>query len=472
MTVPTTRPDATPLDLERLAEQIDGRVITPADDDYDRLRQVMVGHVDRRPAVIVRVANAEDVQRVVAVARATGPELAVRSGGHSGAGHGTTDGGIVLDLRDLTKLEIDPETRTAWADAGLTAGEVTAATAELGLAIGFGDTGTVGIGGITTGGGVGYLVRQHGLTIDNLLAADIVTADGELVRASETSHPDLFWAIRGGGGNFGVVTRFQYRLAELPGIVGGMLVLPATAESIQRFIELAGTAPEELSTIANVMPCPPLPGVPDEWLGKVVNFALVCFAGDAETGAAVFQPFRDLAQLGGLDAPILDLVRPTTYPEMYGPEGAEDPDYRPTAVATNLFLDRVDRPTAETILQQLEAMSAAPMRVAQLRVLGGAMARVPADATAFAHRQSRIMVNLAAFYETEEERVARQAWLDRFAADIRQSDQGAYVNFVGDEGEARVHAAYPGATYQRLAEIKRRYDPANLFHLNQNIRPA
>ena len=283
MTVSTSRPDSTAgaaeLDLAQLRAAISGRVIGPNDDDYDALRTVVMGGIDRRPAVIVRVANDDDVKVVVATARQTGLDLAIRSGGHSAKGDGTTDGGIVLDLRDMKALDIDPVAKTAWAETGLTAAEVTTAAAEHGLAIGFGDTGSVGIGGITTGGGVGYLVRKHGLTIDNLLAADVVTADGQLVRADKDTNPDLFWAIRGGGGNFGVVTRFQYRLVDLPGIVGGILVLPVNAEIIERYIALSEEAPEELSSIANVMPCPPLPGVPEEWLGKLGIFALMSLRG-------------------------------------------------------------------------------------------------------------------------------------------------------------------------------------------------
>ncbi len=462
-------PGAAAVDIGGLRDRVDGRVIGPEDEGYDAARQVMPGHIDRRPSVIVQAKNVEDVRRVIQTARETGLELAVRSGGHSAAGHSTTDGGIVLDLRAMKALDIDAGAKTAWAEAGLTAGEVTQAVSEQGLAIGFGDTGSVGIGGITTGGGVGYLGRLHGLTIDNLLAAEVVTADGEVLSADADTNPDLFWAIRGGGGNFGVATRFRYRLVDLPGIVGGMLFLPATAETVQRFIELSEQAPDAMSTIANVMPCPPMPVVEEAWHGRLVIFGLMCFAGEAAAGEEAFRPFRDLAKLGGLDAPIADLIQPMTLSGMYGPE---DPDYRPTAVATNLFLDRVDRGTAETIMARLEALPDAPMRVAQLRVLGGAIARVPVDATAYAHRNSRIMVNLAAFYENEPERLARQAWLEEFASAIRQSDRGAYVNFIGDEGESRVHDAYPGPTWDRLAEIKRRYDATNLFRLNQNIPPA
>jgi len=466
---PETTAGTTTLDLARLRDRIAGRVIGPDDDDYDALRTVVMGGIDRRPAAIVRVANDDDVQTVVGVARETGLDLAIRSGGHSSKGDSTSDGGIVLDLRDMKRLEIDPGAKTAWAETGLTAGEVTTVAAEHGLAIGFGDTGSVGIGGITTGGGVGYLVRKHGLTIDNVLAADVVTADGQLLRADKDTNPDLFWAIRGGGGNFGVVTRFQYRLVDLPGIVGGILVLPVNAAIIERYIALSEEAPDELSSIANVMPVPPFPGVPEEWLGKLGIFALMTYAGEAEAGQNALQPFRDLAKLAGLDAPIADMLRPMTYPEMYFPD---DSDYHPLAVSYNLLLDRCDRPSAQAIMEHLEALDA-PMRVAQLRVLGGAMARVRNDATAFAHRASPIMVNIAAFYEDDADRAKKQAWMEGFASAIRQSDGGAYVNFVGDEGEARIrNAVYPGKTYDRLAEIKRRYDPDNLFHLNQNIPPA
>ena len=222
---------APPTLIPQLQAAVTGRVIGPDDADYDAARAVMPGNIDRHPAVIVKVADAQDVIRVVGIARDTGTELAVRCGGHSAAGYGVSEGGIVLDLSDMKGLDIDVDGRTAWAESGLTAVEYTAAVAEHGLATGFGDTGSVGIGGITLGGGVGYLVRKFGLTIDDLLAAEIVTADGRLLQVDADHHPDLFWAIRGGGGNFGVVTRFHYRLHELPGIVGGMLLLPCHART-------------------------------------------------------------------------------------------------------------------------------------------------------------------------------------------------------------------------------------------------
>jgi FAD/FMN-containing dehydrogenase len=454
-------PSLTSLSIPDLRSTLAGRVIGPEDAEYDQARTVTAGGIDRRPLVIARPANDDDVVKIIAVVRETGLPLAVRSGGHSGAGHGVVDDGIVIDLRDMKALDIDVEDRTAWAESGLTAGEYSTAAAAHGLATGFGDTGSVGLGGIVTGGGVGYLVRKYGLTIDSLLAADVVTADGQRLRVDADHHPDLFWAIRGGGGNFGVVTRFQFRLYEVPTTVGGMLILPATADTIAGFIAAAEAAPEELSTIANVMPCPPMPFVPEEHHGKVVILGMLTFAGDTAAGERALEPFRALA------TPLVDMVKEQPYTAMFPPE---DDSYHPLAVARTMFVDRVDREVAATIVEFLDN-SDAPMRVAQLRVLGGAMARVPADATAFAHRGSRIMVNVAAFYEGPDDKPVKEAWVAEFAAALHQGDSGAYVNFLADEGAARVRAAYPDATWDRLAEIKGRYDPDNLFRINQNIPP-
>ena len=454
----TARISATMSALPKLA----GRVIRPDDADYDKARTSFYGGFDPRPGVIVRVANADDVSRLISFARESGTELIVRSGGHGVAGYAVPNGGIVLDLKEMHALEIDPTTRTAWAETGLTAAEYTTAADKHGLATGFGDTGSVGIGGITLGGGVGYLTRKHGLTIDDLLAAQIVTADGQLLRVDPETYPDLFWAIRGGGGNFGVATRFQYRLHDVGTIVGGMLMLPATAEVIQGFIELAEAAPEELSTIANVMPAPPMPFVPAEHHGKLVIFGMLCYAGAVEAGERAVAPFRALA------APIVDMVKPSRYPEMYPPE---DPDYHPIATGRTFFIDSVDRRVADTIVDHLNSTDA-QMRVAQLRVLGGAMARVPVDATAFAHRRSKIMVNVAALYGSPDQAPVYEPWVHRFVGALQQSDTGAYVNFLVDEGEARIRDAYPGTTWDRLRSIKRRYDPTNFFRLNQNIPPA
>jgi FAD/FMN-containing dehydrogenase len=446
----------------RLGKDVEGRVISPDDPEYDDARAEFYGGLDKRPAAIVRVASDADVARVIAEARDTGLELAVRSGGHSVAGHSTTEGGIVLDLSEMRALDIDADERTAWAESGVTAGQYSEAAAEHGLATGFGDAASVGIGGITLGGGVGFLVRKFGLTIDALLAADVVTAEGDLLHVDESSHPDLFWAIRGGGGNFGVATRFRFHLFEVPSVFGGILILPATPETVGGWAAASESAPEELSTIATVMKAPPMPFLPEAVHGKLVVFGMVVHVGGGEAGEQAMAPFRTLAE------PLADMLKEMPYPGIYM---EEEEGFHPIATDRTMFVDRVDEDVATTMLDRIES-SDAMMAAAQFRVLGGAMARVPADATAFAHRSSKIMVNVAALFENVEDRPRYEEWVQAFADELRQDDHGVYVNFLEDEGEERVRAAYPGATWDRLREIKRRYDPTNLFRLNQNIPPA
>ena len=458
--------------IGELRERLAGRLILPGDSDYDVMRMVMLGNIDHRPAAIARVTNAADVAAVVGVAREQGLEIAVRSGGHDGAGHSSTEGGIVIDLREMKAIEIDPVARTAWAETGLTAAEVTNAAAEHDLVIGFGDTGSVGIGGITVGGGIGYLVRKHGMTIDNVLAAEIVTADGQLRRVNADTEPDLFWAIRGGGGNFGVVTRFLYQLHPAESFVGGILVLPATADTVAGFLAAAAAAPEELSTIANVMDSPPMPFVPEDWHGKPVILAMLGHTGDETAGVAAMKPFQALA------TPIADLLKPMPYPEMFqeepAPEGGEAAEpYRPMVVEHPMFMSSVSRDAAQAMVDAIAA-SDAPLKAVQLRALGGAMARVPEDATAFAHRQAKVMVQVVSFYVGEDDLPKRESWVRSLVAAIGDGTPGAYVNFLGGAGAEsdRVRDAYPPETWDRLAAVKARYDPANLFHRNQNITPA
>ena len=447
------------LDLHGLFK---GQVITPADPSYESARTVFYGGFDRHPAAVIRVADAEDVSRLVSLARQQGIELAIRSGGHSVVGHSTSDGGIMLDLSAMKDLQIDHEEQTAWAQTGLTAGEFTKAAGASGLAAGFGDTASVGIGGITLGGGVGYLVRKYGLTIDSLLAAEVVTADGQVLLVDETTHPDLFWATRGGGGNFGVVTRFKFQLQKVDMVLGGMLILPATEDVIAGFIAEAESAPDELTTILNIMVAPPMPFLPKEANGKLIAMAIMTYAGDIAQGERVLAPFRGLAQ------PYADMVRPIPYAQMFPPE--EGGNFHPAAVQRTMFLDHVDRSVAGVILEHLRASSAF-MSVAQLRVLGGAISRIPVEATAFAHRNSKIMANLAALYQAPAEKEAHEAWVVDFASAVQQSDQGAYVNFLSNADETQIRAAYPGNTWGRLRQVKAKFDPTNLFRLNQNIPP-
>jgi FAD/FMN-containing dehydrogenase len=459
--VASTPQRAQELPIDELRSQLSGELITPEDVPYDEARRVFFTGVDRRPLAIARVGDAEDVARTVTIARDSGLELAVRSGGHSRAGYGTSDGGIVIDLSGMKSLEIDADGRTVWVQTGLTAGEYTTATGEHGLVTGLGDAASVGIGGITLAGGVGFLIRKNGLTADDLLAAEIVTADGKVVQASEESEPDLFWAIRGGEGNFGVATQLHLRLHEISEIVGGMLLLPATPEVMMGFVEAAETAPEELSTIANVMLAPPLPFVPEEVHGKPVLMGQVAYVGPVDQGEAVMAPFRALAD------PYADMVRVMRYPELYEGEGPA-PGY---ASGTNFFADSLEPAAAEAILEQLP-QSSAMMKAVQIRVLGGALARIPNDATAFAHRERRLFINVAAMYGDLAEKETHDGWVSGVGDSLGKGNAGGYVGFLGEEDESTVRAAYPGPTWDRLREVKRRYDPDNVFRLNHNIPPG
>jgi FAD/FMN-containing dehydrogenase len=450
--------------IEALSWSLKGEVIAKTHSDYDKARTVALGNYDRRPAALVRVANAADVAAVLNFVRATGLELAVRSGGHSVGGHSGSEGGIVIDLRALNAIEIDAANRTAWCGTGLTAGEVTTAVEQHGMIIGFGDSATVGIGGLTLGGGIGYMIRKHGLTIDNLLAAEVVTANGDIVIADADHHPDLFWALRGGGGNFGVVTRMKYRLHALPAFTGGPLVLPATAEVIAGFVAAAEAAPDELSTIALVMPIPPVPFVPSEMHGKLALIGMMAYSGDSASAQAALAPFRALAK------PIADLVGGAPYSSLY----MMDPpaEMRPAVSVRSRFVNRFGIKEAATMLAHLEKC-ASPMKMGQIRVLGGAFGRVAPEATAFAHRDSSIMLAFLAMYQGGADETAFfDAWADAAIACLRQEDKGAYVNFLGDEGKDGLAAAYPAATWNRLRHVKAKYDPENLFRMNQNIPPA
>lgn len=447
--------------MAALRSSVAGRVVTPADDDYDRARRIFFDGYERRPAAIVRVADVDDVPPVLDVARSTGVPLAIRSGGHSV--HAVCDDGIVLDLSGLRALDIAPERRTATAQPGVTAAQYTNAAAAFGLATSFGDTGSVGLGGLVLGGGIGFLVRKHGLTIDDLTAVEMITSSGEQLRVDGCSHADLFWALRGGGGNFGVVTRLHLRLHRVDPIVGGTLILPATPATIAGFLVAADAAPDELSTKVNVMPIPPMPGVAEEHYGRMGLWATMVFAGNIGTAETVYAPFRALA------TPLADLIRTMPYAQIFEPD---DENYHPRAMSRTFFTDELlDEKKAAALLAHLDS-STAMVPVAQLRVLGGAMTQVPEDATAFAHRGRKMMVSVAAVHESPDETDAHRSWVDGIAAELRSPRPGAYVNFLYDDGPARLGEAYPPWTWDRLARIKQRYDPTNLFRVNVNVPPG
>jgi FAD/FMN-containing dehydrogenase len=440
-----------------------GQVIRPGDAEYDQARSVWNASIDRHPVLIVRAADAADVIRAVTFARQHNLTLAVRSGGHSFAGYGTCDG-LVLDLSRMKAVSVDPAQRTLWAQPGATTADISVKVQPFGLALPTGDTESVGLGGLTLGGGMGFLVRKYGLTIDNLLSVELVTADGRLIRATAEDHPELFWALRGGGGNFGVVTAFQYRLQPVGDLVfGGALVLPASPEVVRGYVAAADAAPDELSTVSFVLHAPPLPFIPADKVGSLVLVVIACYVGDHAAGERALAPLRALAE------PVADLLGPLPYPGLY--------QFTQAGTVRNaqhydraLYVRSFDDDAASTVIDFM-SQATSPLAMTQIRVLGGAVARVPAEETAFAHRDKRVLMALINMWEDPSDWTRQRAWIERYYAAMCPNSDGVYVNFLGDEGAGRIRDAYPAATYERLAAVKAIYDPTNFFRLNQNIRP-
>lgn len=449
--------------LEALRSRLDGELITAESPAYDEARKVKEFTLDRHPLAIVRAANAQDVALAVGVASEHTHPLVVRSGGHSIARLSMADNAIVIDLSRMKGINIDPEARIARVQAGVTSGELAGPASKHGLALTTGDTASVGFGGLTTGGGIGYMVRKYGLTIDNLLSAQVVTAAGEIVTASEEEHPDLFWAIRGGGGNVGIITEFTFRLAPVPQILGGDLLLPASREVIRGYLEYTASAPDELSTIGNLMHAPPAPFVPEEWVGQLVLSIIVCWSGSPEEGERALAPLRALAE------PVADTVRPMPYPEIFLSTAHQEVPHGWSI--RSMFADELSDATLDAMLEAAEHATS-PYSIVQLRGLGGQLARVSNDATAFAHRDKRYYVAIIAVWlDPDEEPIPHRTWTESLWGTIRHEGSGVYVNFLENEGEERVRDAYPPATLARLAAIKRTYDPRNLFKGNQNVPP-
>ena len=442
--------------------RIKGEVIVPTDERYDEARTIFNRRIERRPAVIVQVADAADVSRAVRFARQQGLTLAVRSGGHSVPGYSVVDDGMVIDMSALDDVRIDAGAKVAWVQPGASTGRVADEAQAFGLAIPFGDAGTVGVGGITLGGGIGFLVRKHGLTIDHLTGVELVTAEGQIVHASATENPELFWGLRGGGGNFGIVTGFQFALVEVGMILGGLMAWPATPEVIRRYAEVSLEAPEGLTTITMAMKAPPLPFVPEDAVGKPVLAAFVCFTGDFDEGARAIDELRAIA------APVVDMVQPMPYSAIYNLTA--DSTIPGRVHIRSAFVPAIGQDLATVIANQV-AVSPAPMAAIQIRPLGGAMARVDPSETAFAHRDANFLLMTLAHWEDSSTDSEHDAWGEATWQAISPYRQGAYVNFLADEGKARIGEAYPGHTAERLALLKRGYDPENVFRGNQNIEP-
>jgi FAD/FMN-containing dehydrogenase len=453
--------------LRTLLDRARGRVVLPGATDYDAVRGVWSGNVNRHPAAVVRAADVQDVILSVNVARQYDLPLAVRSGGHSVAGFSTVDGGLVIDLGDMKALQIDPERRVARAQTGLRWSEYAAAANEFGLATTSGDSGSVGLGGLTTGGGIGWFVRKEGMTIDNVLSAEVVTADGRLVTASPTENEDLFWAIRGGGGNFGVVTSFEYRLHDAGMVVGGALFYPLdqATQVLQEYRAFTREAPEELTSMAMVLAAPPAPFIPPQYHDQLVVVIAACYAGDLTAGQAAVEPLRRLG------TPIADLLGPMPYPALFELTREASVTGR-QGFHRSMFSYDLEPEMIETALAYLPAAPEGGHPLLQIRHVGGAMSRVPAEATAFPHRDKQYMVSVFDSWAEPCETERQLAWALPFWRAMQGYGSGVYVNFLEEEGEGRIRAAYGDAHYAKLAAIKRRYDPTNLFQLNQNIKPA
>lgn len=452
--------------LAEFAASMRGTTVQPGDEDYDRERKIWNGAHDRHPAVIARCAGVADVIRTVDLARSEGLPLAVRGGGHSIPGFSTVEGGIVLDLSPMTGIRVDPAGRTVTADAGCTWKDLDAETQQFGLAVTGGLVSSTGIAGFTTGGGIGWLMRKHGLACDNLVGADVVTADGQFVHASVDDNPDLFWGLRGGGGNFGVVTSFQFQLHEVgPTVLSGLVFYPAEeAEHVLRGYRAAcAAAPDELTTLVNLTTAPPVPFLPESVHGKPIIGVGGCWSGDLDAGEAATAPFRSLGTV------IADVFAPNPYA---GWQQALDPLY-PRGIHNyfrSAFLPGADD-ASQRVLQDGFATLPNAMSEIHLQHLGGAVGRVPADGTAFALRDQEFIVNV----------IARTPNADGFADVVEWArgvttalgpDAGTYVNFTGEVDAALVRASYPPDTFRRLVELKNEYDPTNLFRLNQNIAPS
>jgi len=452
--------------VEALRAAVRGDVIAPQDVEYDEARKVYNGMIDKRPAAVVRCTGTNDAAAAIRVASEEGVDLSVRGGGHSAPGFGTNDGGIVLDLNPLQDVVVNKDTKTARAGGGCTWKVFNEATHASGLATTGGIIGSTGIAGLTLGGGIGYLARKYGLSCDNLVSAEVVTADGQVVLANEAEYADLFWALRGGGGNFGVVTTFEYRLHPVGEIYGGPVVYPVDrAEDVLRFYrEYLAEAPEELGGFVGFHRAPPLPFLPEEWHFKNVCLAVLCWAGPVEDGEQRVQPFLDVvepvgAMVGAMPYPALN----TAFDELL-PPGLQH--YWKSSFAREL--------TDGAIGVHAEHGAKVPsiQTAVHLYPTDGAVQRVGVEDTAFTYRDVNFSPVIAGMWENPSDNADNIAWVRGYYEALRpHSVEGGYIGFMDSDDQGRTKDSYKG-NYDRLAAVKAKYDPGNVFHVNQNIKPA
>lgn len=453
--------------VQEFKASLRGELIRPGDGGYDDARKIWNGMIDKHPALIARCTGAADVINAVNFARANKLLVAVRGGGHNVAGNAVCDGGIVIDLSRMKGIRIDPVRRTARAEPGLTWAEFDRETHAFGLAQPGGIQSTTGIAGFTVGGGFGYLSRKHGLTIDNLLSADVVTADGRLLIASAKENPDLFWGIRGGGGNFGIVTSFEFGLHPVgPMVLGGRLIYPLekAKEVLQFYREYIAKAPDDLDTILAFVTAPKAPPIPENIQGKPVLFIIVCYTGPIEEGERIIKPLRTSCP------PAIDLVGPTPYTALQKMLDAGNPpgwqNYWKSEYLKGLSDEAIDT------LVDYAAKRPSPMSKVLIPHMLGAVSRVGDDETPYSHRDAPFIINIVSMWQDTTKNEENIKWArDLWNAVQPFATGGVYVNFLMTEGADRVMAAYGKEKYGRLVALKNKYDPANFFSLNQNIKP-
>jgi hypothetical protein len=459
-----------PLDqplMRQFAKSFSGDIILPGDETYDSARKVWNGMIDKHPGAILRCTGVADIQAAINFARDRGLPVAVRGGGHNVAGNAVCDDGIVIDLSRMKGIHVDPARRIVRAQPGLTWGEFDHETQAFGLAVTGGVQSTTGIAGFTLGGGYGWLARKRGLTCDNLLSADVATAEGRLLTVDSTQNPDLFWGIRGGGGNFGVVTSFQYRLHPLGDVLAGMVLHPITrAEDVLKFYrDYVTTAPDELFTIVILMTAPSAPHLPERLHGTPMIALTACYSGRIEDGERVLKPFREFG------SPEIDLIRPQSYTTHQTMLDAVNPPGLHNYWKAE-FLRSLDDEVIHAVVSHISRKKSPKSRVL-ISHMQGAVSRVEEGETAYTHRDAPFLLNINAMWTDPDESEVQVQWARDFWSGVQPfSAGGGYVNFLSNEGEDRVRAAYGPETYRRLVELKNRYDLTNFFRLNQNIRPS
>lgn len=453
--------------VKALKADLRGEVLLPGDAGYEQTRKIWNAMIDKRPAMIVRCLGTSDAMKSVRFARDQGLTVSVRGGGHNVAGNAVCENGLMIDLSGMKSVRVNPLHRTARAEPGVTWRQFDLETQAFGLASTGGLVSTTGIAGFTLGGGIGWLVRKHGLALDNLVSVDVVTAKAELVIASMNENTDLFWGVRGGGGNFGIVTSFEYQLHPVgPIILGGLIAYRAEdGQALLRFYrDFVKEAPDELTTLVVYLTAPPLPFLPKEVHGKHLVAIVLCYCGKIEDGQRILAPLRKFGK------PVADVIQPMPYTALQSmldeaaPAGIQN--YWKSAYISGLNDDVID-----LILTYGDRITS-PLSAIHVHQLGGAMRRIGDDATAFSHRDAPFALNIVSSWKEPSENDKNVNWTREFFAAVQKFATGAYVNFMGEEGSDRVKEAYGEDKYSQLVALKNKYDPTNFFHLNQNIRPT